>query len=219
VIERLRSPRAAGGRSPARAKSAWTALALGGLLVASAASSDRLLEARVARRYEDVDLPYDRQLRKSEMVRRAAAGLERTSAAGPRRIALYMPSAADRRLDQRTGRTYSDTAMKLDDMLIVRVLDGGRALRAVVPGLDSVAFVRHWSRDYAGFDLCANSREGDIEDFGRGPDAHLLLGERLIRIGRPAFAVDLLVSACEIYPGDNRLRAMLDQARTAPARR
>jgi hypothetical protein len=184
------------------------------VLLAGAATSNRLLAARVERRVESVDLPFDRQLRKSEMVRRAAEGLQRTGM--PRRIVLYMPPEASNRLDQRTGDVYGDTTLALDQMLMVRVLDHGRALRALMPGLDSVAFVRHWSPDYSEFDLCANSPAGDIVDFGRGPDAHLQLGQLLIRSGRRRLAVDLLSAASAAYREDLRLRRLLETAQAAP---
>ena len=158
--------------------------------------------------------PFDRQLRKSEMIRRATAGLER--AGGARRIVLYLPPEASTRLDQRTGRMYSDTTLKLEQMLMVRVLDQGRALRALSPGLDSVAFVTRWTAAYADFDLCANTPAGDIVDFGKGPDAHLRLGALLLQSGKPRLAEDLLTSACAAYPNDARLRQMAEQTRAAP---
>jgi hypothetical protein len=187
----------------------WAAVTV--LVVAGAVCSDRLLDARVARRVEGVDLPFDRQLRKSEMVRRATEGLRRTGS--PRRIVLYMPPEASRQLDQRTGKLYADTSLALEQMLMVRVLDDGRALRALIPGLDSVVFVRRWSGAYADFDLCANSPAGDIADFGRGPDAHLQLGRLLLQSGQRIFAADLLDAACAAYPQDPRLRQMLEEAR------
>jgi len=183
-------------------------------VLAYAIGSDRLLAARVTRRVEGLDLPFDRQLRKSEMIRRATAGLER--AGGAHRIVLYLPPEASTRLDQRTGRMYSDTTLKLEQMLMVRVLDQGRALRALSPGLDSVAFVTRWSAAYADFDLCANTPAGDIVDFGTGPDAHLRLGALLMQSGKPRLAEDLLTSACAAYPQDPRLRRMADQTRAAP---
>jgi len=176
-------------------------------------ASDRLLGARVERRVESIDLPFDRQLRKSEMVRRAAEGLRRTGT--PSRIVLYMPPESSNQLDQRTGQVFSDTTLALEQMLMVRVLDHGRALRALVPGLDSVAFVRRWSAAYSDFDLCANSPAGDIVDFGRGPDAHLRLGELLIRSGRPRLAEDLLGSAAAAWTQDPRLRQLLETAQAA----
>jgi hypothetical protein len=180
------------------------------LLLAGAVGSDRLLAARVARRVEGLDLPFDRQLRKSEMVRRATEGLRRSGT--PRRIVLYMPPEASNRLDQRTGQLFPDTTLALEQMLMVRVLDEGRALRALIPGLDSVAFVRRWAPEYAAFDLCANSPAGDIVDFGQGPDAHLRLGQLLMQSGKRLLAVDLLGAACTAYPQDPRLRQMLDAA-------
>src|SRR5205823_4774779 len=98
----------------------------------------------------------------------AAEGLRRTATGTPRRIVIYMPPEASRRLDQRTGEVVRDTTIKLEQTLMVRVLDGGRALRALSPGLDSVAFASRWTADYADFDLCANTPAGDIVDFGRG---------------------------------------------------
>jgi hypothetical protein len=215
---RSERPARAGGR-PARGRAPaplaiWAGVAV--LLVAYAAASDRLLEARVGRRVESIDLPFDRQLRKSEMVRRAAEGLERTGT--PKRIVLYMPPEASRQLDQRTGQLHSDTTLALEQVLMVRVLDQGRALRALIPGLDSVAFVRRWSLAYSEFDLCANSAAGDIVDFGQGPDAHLRLGQLLIQSGKHQLAEDLLSSASAAYAQDPRLRQLLEAAQAAGAR-
>jgi len=98
-----------------------------------------------------------------------------------------------------------------------RVLDQGRALRALSPGLDSVAFVRRWSANYDDFDLCGNTAAGDIVDFGRGPEAHLRLGQLLIQSGKPSLAADLLGSACDAYPQDPRLRDMLRRAQASRA--
>ena len=209
--ENARGRRRAGARASPELAVA-TVMALG--VLAYAIGSERLLAARVMRRVEGLDLPFDRQLRKSEMIRRATAGLER--AGGARRIVLYLPPEASTRLDQRTGRMYSDTTLKLEQMLMVRVLDQGRALRALSPGLDSVAFVTRWTAAYADFDLCANTPAGDIVDFGQGPDAHLRLGALLLQSGKHRLAEDLLTSACAAYPNDARLRQMADQARAAP---
>jgi hypothetical protein len=202
-------PARAGGR-PASGRALAVGAGVAVVVLAFAAISDRLLEARVERRVESIDLPFDRQLRKSEMVRRAAEGLKRTGT--PRRIVLYMPPEASHQLDQRTGQVHSDTTLALEQMLMVRVLDQGRALRALVPGLDSVAFVRHWSPAYADFDLCANSPAGDIVDFGRGPDAHVRLGQLLIQSGKHQLAADLLGSASAAYAQDARLRQLLQEA-------
>jgi hypothetical protein len=103
-------------------------------------------------------------------------------------------------------------------MLMVRVLDQGRALRALIPGLDSVAFVRRWSPAYSEFDLCAYSAAGDIVDFGQGPDAHLRLGQLLIQSGKHQLAEDLLSSASAAYAQDPRLRQLLEAAQAAGAR-
>lgn len=212
------------GSGPGRVAPAgrWTlaAAAIAGLvLVAHAATSERLLAARLARRYESLDLPFDPQLRKSEMARRAEEGLRRSSPDPPRRIVLYQPSETSRRLNSSSGLVRRDTTLTIEGMLMYQVLDGGRALRALFPGLDSVAFVRRWTPDYAGFDLCANSPEGEIVDLGRGPDAHLRLGRLLLRNGYTALALDHLTLACEAYPRDPRLRQLLAAARAGQAPR
>jgi hypothetical protein len=221
ALRRERGERAARPGGPPAGGQASASLvvwaSVGVLLVAFATTSDRLLDARVGRRVESLDLPFDRQLRKSEMVRRAAEGLRRTGT--PRRIVIYMPPEASNRLDQRTGEIHPDTTLALEQMLMVRVLDEGRALRALIPGLDSVAFVRRWSAAYVDFDLCANSPAGDIVDFGQGPEAHLRLGQLLIQSGRTLLAEDLLGAACTAYAQDERLRRLLEVARAARAGR
>ena len=196
-------------------------LVVAGLVVATlaahAATSNRLLATRMARRFRGLDLPFDPQLRKSEMVRRAAEGLRHTSPDQPRRIVLYMPAESSRRIDDRSGTLRRDRALTLDQMLMFQVLDGGRALRALFPGLDSVAFAPRWTADYTDFDLCANTPEGDIVDFGRGPDAHLRLVQLMLRGPYAAVAVDHLARACEAYPQDPRLRQLLTEARAGQA--
>ena len=189
------------------------------LLAAHAANSNRLLADRLARRYQGLDLPLDPQLMKSEMVRRAAEGLRRSSPSTPRRIVLYLPNESSRRIDLGSGTVLRDTTLRLDQMVMYQVLDGGRALRALFPGLDSVAFVSRWTADHAGFDLCANTPEGDIVDLGQGPDAHLRLGGLLLHGGFIALAVDDLTRACEFYPHDPRLRQALAAARAGQAPR
>jgi len=207
------APRARGGRAAPPRRLPWREGAVVAMLLGFAATSDRLLDERIGRRYEGLGLPFDRQLRKSEMIRRGVEGLRRTGS--PRRMVLYMPPEASSRLDPRTGRMTRDSTLSIEDMVMYQVLDGGRALRALTPGLDSVAFVARWTSAYAEFDLCANSPAGDIVDFGRGPDAHLRLGETLLRSGQRALAVDLLDSARVAWPGEPRVTAMLRQARAA----
>ncbi len=194
---------------------AWAVVAA--VLMTHAWTSTRLLDARAARRFQGLDLPYDPQLRKSEMVRRAAVGLGQTSIGPPRRIALFSPPEMRGKVDDRTGETRQDSLLSVEHTLIYQVLDGGRALRALFPTLDSVAFVPHWSAAYADFDLCANSFEGDIMNFGRGPDALLRLAEILLQAPDRRLAADFLTRACEIYPSDRRLAVALATARDVSA--
>ena len=204
---------------PVDRRTVAVAAIVGVLLAADAANSDRLLAVRLARRYQSLDLPFDPQLRKSEMVRRAAEGLRSSSPGAPRRIVLYLPNESSRRLDSSSGTVRRDSTLTLEQMLMYRVLDGGRALRALFPGLDSVAFVTRWTADYSDFDLCANTLEGDIVDLGRGPDAHLRLGRLLLEGHYAALAVDDLTRACEVYPQEPRLRQLLAAARAGQAPR
>ena len=206
-------------RDPPGRRTFAVAVIVGLLLIAHAMVSERLLAARTARRFPGLDLPFDVQLRKSEMVRRAAAGLRRTSPGPLRRIVLFLPNETASRLDDRTGRLFRDSTLTLRQMLMVQVLDGGRALRALFPGLDSVAFVSRWSPVFADFDLCANTPEGDIVDLGRGSDAHLRLGELLLRGGYTTLAVEHLERACAAYPRDTRLANLLAAARARAAPR
>lgn len=192
--------------------------AVAAALIANATTSERLLAARVTRRYEGLDLPFDRQLRKSEMIRRATEGLKRTAVGTPRRVVIYSPPAGSQRLDQRTGKVVPDSTLTMDQMLMFQVLEGGRALRALTPGLDSVAFIPHWSAAYADFDLCANTPAGDIVDFGSGADGLVRLGQQLVAQRNHALAIGLLTPACEAFPDDARLRGLLEQAKAGRTR-
>jgi hypothetical protein len=195
-----------------------TAAAVAVALVSVAFTSQRLLEARVSRRYEGVDLPFDRQLRKSDMIRRATEGLRRTAMGTPKRIVIYSPSKGSNRLDQRTGTVVPDSTLTMDQMLMYQVLEGGRALRALTPGLDSVAFIERWTAEYADFDLCANTPAGDIVAFGAGADGLVRLGQQLVSQGNFPLARELLQPGYAAFPEDPRLRLLLEQTRAGGVR-
>ena len=93
-------------------------------------------------------------------------------------------------------------------MILEEVLDGGRALRALYPQLDTVAFVDHWSAGYGSFDLFLYDAEGHFTDLGRGPRAHLVLGRTLTSHGYWRAAREHLAAVVPSDPDDAELRYM-----------
>jgi len=130
---------------------AWILVAI--LAGLHARTSAALLEARFRERVPDMDLPFDPFLRKEELARRASAGVGDAVARGARRVALVMPHGDE--------KPYGD--------LILDVIDHGRALRALYPVLDSVAFVDTVAAARPGFVPLAVASDGKTGVIGSAP--------------------------------------------------
>ena len=91
-------------------------------------------------------------------------------------------------------------------LVLPAVVEQGRALRLLYPGLDSVAFVDHWTADYRDFDLFVTGADGAIRGLGRGLDAQVALASQLLAIRFDATAREQLEAAVPLWPDDPRLR-------------
>jgi len=91
-------------------------------------------------------------------------------------------------------------------LVLPAVVEQGRALRLLYPGLDSVAFVDHWTADYRDFDLFVTGADGAIKGLGRGLEAQVALASQLLAIRFDATAREQLEAAVPLWPDDPRLR-------------
>lgn len=170
---------------------AWTLAVV--LIAGHAARSDALLRERATRLLPNVDLPVDPFLRKAETARRTVTVVRRATAGGHTRAVFVFP----------------ETAWTSQLVAIYRsILGEGRALRAVCPNLDSVAFVPRWSPEYRVFDIFYARGSGNVSALGRGPEAHRRLALMLIASGHEQDARANLEAALTIYPTEPTLRAL-----------
>ncbi|HEY6866335.1 MAG TPA: tetratricopeptide repeat protein, partial [Candidatus Eisenbacteria bacterium] len=177
------------------------------LVIAHAAVSDALIERRLRLRMEGVDLALDPALARMEIARRAARGVREAVDDRPARIAILAPAAGRTWYSATTGAPTStpDSAASHYD-LYPAALDGGRALRALFPNVDSVAFVTRWSPAWRGFDLLMSDPDGTTRVFGRGATAYRRVGAVLINNGLPREAAEFLAVAVGEFPDDPALR-------------
>ena len=193
--------RATAGRSGVRAVFGW-AVAVAAIL-GQVVVSDALIHERAAKRLPTVDLPYDPFLRKQETARRVITRVGGATAGRRVSAVLVVPEQ---------GWTAGLA------QILHSVLGEGRALRAVLPNLDSVALVPRWSTAYRDFELFYGRVDGNVVDLGRGPDAHRRLVEALIADDCLPDAGQELATALAAYPDDPGLAALRDRLAAAARR-
>jgi hypothetical protein len=188
-----------------RWRGALVALVVG----AHAWNADRLLDQRLRLQVPGVGLPLDPFVRKCEVARRTVTSFA-TATSGRRLSAvLYSPAVARRYFGASSGREMGAGVDSAAYDIVREVLDQGRALRALQPGLDTLAFVSRWTAELDDFDLFIVGAGGQLVSMGRGAPALQRVGGLLIRKGYAAAARDFLAEAVRAHPDDPPLRYML----------
>ena len=184
------------------------------LITTHALASERLTARRWNVLVPGLTVHLDAVLRKSELARNLSRSLAPGLIGPHAQIVFVRPDEAHERRDLRTGR-FLPTESDAPDIFL-SVLDQGRALRALYPGLDSVAFVSRWSPAYRDFDLIVNNTDGFALNLGHGPEAHLDFAALLLRRGWKGPALDDLAAARQAYPEDPRLSVAYERVRSSP---
>jgi hypothetical protein len=179
--------------------------------------SDALLAEREREVMPGTGIPLDPELRKSENARAAVRAVGETLRGGRGRVAFLLPASVQRARSAITGQIVDVPAGARGYSMLEGALDEGRALRAVLPGVDSVAFLAGWQPGYGEFELFAQSPDGNVFSLGRGADGFARAGAGLLESGQPARAIELLVPALAESPGSAALREQLQLARAAAA--
>ena len=206
---RERGARGSGARPAGAAPALALALAIAvpGLLVVHAVTAERLLDRRLRMHMPGTGIPLDPDLRKSEMARQASAGVASHLAGRHARVAFLMPEALREVLSTTTGQSLPDTMPAAASYpMLEGALDGGMGLRALLPNVDSVAFLRRWARGYADFEIFSQNSDGQVFPLGRGPDGFATAGNAIMKGGNPGLARDLLAEALTEFPDHARLR-------------
>jgi len=201
VTSRESTPGSAPGRD--RERAIW-ALAIM-LVVVHATISERVTARRWATMIPGTELAADPALRKCQMARHVVDSLDPSIVGRRTRLVFFAPPEASTAVNAATGQGIQDAADSGIPNLLVAVLDEGRALRALRPQVDSVAFVPRWSPAYRDFDLVATTLDGFAVNFGRGSEAPLRLARALFESGNANLALGVLDAAIPVYPEDPRL--------------
>ncbi len=177
-----------------------------GLIVSQLWVSERLDQRRWQSTIPGTTLATDPAIRKCQVAEHLVESLAACAGGGRARLLFVTPAAMRTVLDTRTGNAVADSDEHVAPLFIA-VLDGGRALRAIYPQLDSVASVASWSPAYEGFDIVAANGDGYATEFGEGPGAHLRLAQAMVAAGISRDALDELTEAIGAYPNVARLIA------------
>ena len=177
------------------------------LVIAHGLHADRLLTVRYAAHMPGTGIPLDPDLRKSEMARHAVQGVTRQLSGRHARVAFLVPaSLADvysTATGQRLGRAAADSGTYI---LLAGALDDGRGLRALMPNVDSVAFLSAWRPGYGGFEMFSQGSDGTVYPQGRGAEGYAAAAAAMIGGGAIEPARQFLAGALSEFPDDAPLR-------------
>src|SRR5207244_5789620 len=99
-------------------------------------------------------IPLDPDLRKSEMARAAARSIAPPLAGEHARVAFLLPSELSEFYSTSTGEKHAGGPSATPSYLMLEgALDGGNGLRALLPNVDSVAFLPAWRPGYGEVEL------------------------------------------------------------------
>lgn len=209
---RLEDERGARTASAPRAEWRWgvggfSALAVAAIVLAHAAWSDRLLAERYRVTVSGQDIPLDPFLRKCEMARRASESVAATLGGRHGSVAIAIPEGSIRTFNLTTGQEVpKDAPAAASYNLTEGALDGGRGLRALQPGVDSVVFLGRFTPGYETFEFFLIEPDGRLAHCGHPPQAHVRVGAVLLNNNLDRSARDWLAGAVAAWPDEADLR-------------
>jgi hypothetical protein len=174
---------------------AWAAVAA--IVLLHAAWSDVLLSIRVDARAAATGMPIDPVLRKSEATRLAVQAVGASPGGAPARVLIVQPASVATTVNLSTGRSESGPSGRWE---LDSVLDGGRSLRAYLPGVDSVEFAHALPEGHDDFDWFLPLADGRIRPIGRPPDATARVAEAMLEFDRVPAAVEWTAGALAARP-------------------
>jgi hypothetical protein len=209
LVDRAFAARPARARAkPAGSRGRGVVAAL--VLLVYAAWSDVLLSLRVDLRMTSTDWPLDPVLRKSEI---AQVGITDTRAALEGRhanVAILIPASISHAVNLGSGVVAPDTPKRRYEL--EEVLDSGRSLKALVPEVDSVAFVHDYEPGRAGWLMLLSRSDSHLVSLGVLPAAHARFVAAMLANQFPRAALDYADKALVGEPGDAALLALRERA-------
>jgi hypothetical protein len=177
------------------------------IVIAHAARADDMLDVRYTTRMRGTGIPLDPDLRKSEIARHAFTAVGKKLGGSHGKVAFLLPSSVRTIYSTATGERM---AVAVPDSgsysMLAGALDDGRGLRALIPGVDSAAFLSAWKPGYADFEIFSQSNTGQCFALGRGADGFAEAGAALMRSGDVVPARELLADALGEFPDHAPLR-------------
>lgn len=192
----------------AAARVGWLPIVRGvaiALVIAHGLHADRLLATRYAAHMPGTGIPLDSDLRKSEIARHVAEAVTKELTGRHERVAFMLPSAFQKVYSTATGQLEAGKTGGSYSML-AGAIDDGRGLRALVPGVDSVAFIDEWQPGYGDFEMFSQSSDGTVFHVGRGADGYAATAQAMISAGLRDPARAMLEGALSEFPDNAALR-------------
>lgn len=198
-----------GNGAPTDRGIAWiTVILVGSLHVVTAAM---YLTAMHAVRIPETGLLRDTFLRKMEVARNAAVGLERGLLTTPTRLVVYAAPGEAVLFSVRSGRATAASATDEPRYtLIDAVFDDGRGVRALFPFLTDVRFSEHVAARDTAAQIAVNAAGGQVVVCGVGPEGHAAAAAFWSERGLTQAARTHLDEALQLYPAEPLLLAARD---------
>jgi hypothetical protein len=150
-------------------------------------------------------IPLDSDLRKSEIARHAAEAVTKELGGRHERVAFMLPDAFRQVYSTATGE-HEAAETRGSYSMLAGAIDDGRGLRALVPNVDSVAFLDEWQPGYGDFEMFSQSSDGTVFPLGRGGDGFAETAQAMISAGLREPARVLLEGALSEFPDNAPLR-------------
>ncbi len=205
-VDTWREPAAAPGAKRAASTVGVRAGAIVAAVLAFALWNDHLLAARWNAKLPGTSMPADPVLRKSDLARSFVADVRARVGAQRAKVAFLILEGTQDQLDLATGEVRAMApGQRVRDVVETTLGERGEALRAVLPNVDSVAFVRRLDSPLAGFELFFPAEGNRLVPMGRPPAAFERFGSALIDARLPHVASPMLDQADRDWPGRPKL--------------
>jgi hypothetical protein len=213
LVDRMLEARDHARAKPTTTRRRWIVAVLA--LLVYAAWSDVLLSLRADLRMTSTDWPLDPVSRKSEVARAGIADTRAALAGHHANVAILIPASISHAVNLGSGVVETDTPVRYE---LEQVLDSGRSVKALVPEVDSIAFVHDYEPGRTGWLLLLSRSDSHLVSLGVLPAAHARFVQAMLASQFPQAALDYADKALAAEPGDATMRALRERAAAAVPR-
>src|SRR5262249_52465842 len=145
-----------------------------------------------------------------EIARRATGDVQKVLAGRHANVVILIPASISRDVNLGSGSVSANTPVRR--YALEEVLDEGRSLRALVPAVDSAAFVHDYAPGRDGWACFLSRSDSHLVPLGALPGAHARFVEAMLASQLPAAALDYADKALADRPADAEMRALRERA-------